>query len=362
MLNQIPQQPSSEANSSGIFLKNYLEYIEELPDEIIRIITKVRELDVKTSNTVNEVEELSEKIIESSGEAKSKLYSRLQHVLINLQDFNDEKIRYNQHLSELIETRFRSVERDFQNNIATKNDRPHSPAISSVSSSTARNASIVQQVLSNLPLKNSSTTGSNISSSTNNSASELNANTNGNDKGVKRARRTRNEGTTTIAEIERAETPVKNESNKASTSSNNQSSSTNAKQKNSSSSSLAANNLSNKKKKKKVGAGKQQQSTGTSNQNSSNQVVEQVSSQLDDGIDPDEETYCLCGQISYGEMILCENDACKIEWFHFSCVSLTNKPKGKWYCPNCRGERPNILNKNLRKKYHDSPNTDRKFL
>jgi hypothetical protein len=160
------------------------------------------------SDTVNEVEELSEKIIESSGEAKSKLYSRLQQVLINLQDFNDEKIRYNQHLSELIETRFRSVERDFQNNIASKTERPQSPAISSASS-TARNASIVQQVLSNLPLKNSSTTGSNISSSTNNSASEHNATANGTEKGVKRARRTRNETTAAAAELERAETPVK---------------------------------------------------------------------------------------------------------------------------------------------------------
>lgn len=59
----------------------------------------------------------------------------------------------------------------------------------------------------------------------------------------------------------------------------------------------------------------------------------------------------ILGQVSYGEMILCENDACKIEWFHFSCVSLTSKPKGRWYCPNCRGDRPNVLNKNLRKKY-----------
>lgn len=109
----------------------------------------------------------------------------------------------------MIETRFRSVERDFQNNIVSKTERPQSPAISSASS-TARNASIVQQVLSNLPLKNSSTTGSNVSSSTNNSASELTTNANGNSEkaGVKRARRTRNEATA-VAELERAETPVK---------------------------------------------------------------------------------------------------------------------------------------------------------
>lgn len=60
-------------------------------------------------------------------------------------------------------------------------------------------------------------------------------------------------------------------------------------------------------------------------------------------IDPDEPTYCLCDQISYGEMILCDNDLCPIEWFHFSCVSLSTKPKGKWFCPKCRGDRPNVM-------------------
>nr|CAD7576444.1 unnamed protein product [Timema californicum] len=60
-------------------------------------------------------------------------------------------------------------------------------------------------------------------------------------------------------------------------------------------------------------------------------------------IDPNEPTYCLCDQISYGEMILCDNDLCPIEWFHFSCVALTTKPKGKWFCPRCRGDRSNVM-------------------
>lgn len=54
-----------------------------------------------------------------------------------------------------------------------------------------------------------------------------------------------------------------------------------------------------------------------------------------------EPTYCVCHQVSYGDMICCDNDACEIEWFHFQCVSLTSKPKGKWFCPNCRGDRSN---------------------
>lgn len=60
---------------------------------------------------------------------------------------------------------------------------------------------------------------------------------------------------------------------------------------------------------------------------------------LDMPVDPNEPTYCLCHQVSYGEMIGCDNNDCLIEWFHFGCVGLTTKPKGKWYCPKCTVER-----------------------
>lgn len=52
-------------------------------------------------------------------------------------------------------------------------------------------------------------------------------------------------------------------------------------------------------------------------------------------IDPDEERYCLCNQVSYGEMVACDNTDCPIEWFHYACVGITEPPKGKWYCPRC---------------------------
>lgn len=60
---------------------------------------------------------------------------------------------------------------------------------------------------------------------------------------------------------------------------------------------------------------------------------------LDMPVDPNEPTYCVCHQVSYGEMIGCDNLECAIEWFHFGCVGLTTKPKGKWYCPICTEKR-----------------------
>ena len=47
-----------------------------------------------------------------------------------------------------------------------------------------------------------------------------------------------------------------------------------------------------------------------------------------------EPTYCFCNNVSYGDMIACDNEACMYEWFHFSCVGITRKPNpGElWYC------------------------------
>lgn len=58
-------------------------------------------------------------------------------------------------------------------------------------------------------------------------------------------------------------------------------------------------------------------------------------------IDPNEPTYCYCQRVSFGHMIACDNSECPLEWFHFGCVGLTSKPKGKWLCPTCRKGRKN---------------------
>jgi hypothetical protein len=58
----------------------------------------------------------------------------------------------------------------------------------------------------------------------------------------------------------------------------------------------------------------------------------------DEIIDPDEPRYCLCGDVSWGTMIACDNDDCDKEWFHLTCVGLDAMPprRTKWYCPDCR--------------------------
>lgn len=46
--------------------------------------------------------------------------------------------------------------------------------------------------------------------------------------------------------------------------------------------------------------------------------------------------YCRCPYDEVSEMIACDGDNCRIEWFHFECVGIIMPPKGKWYCPECK--------------------------
>jgi len=52
--------------------------------------------------------------------------------------------------------------------------------------------------------------------------------------------------------------------------------------------------------------------------------------------DPNEPRYCICNQVSYGDMVACDNSDCPYEWFHYPCVGITAPPKGKWYCQPCQ--------------------------
>lgn len=79
-------------------------------------------------------------------------------------------------------------------------------------------------------------------------------------------------------------------------------------------------------------------------------VTDSVQSQYEDAIEsftrahPSEVTqqdaklycYCKCPYDEVSEMIGCDNENCRIEWFHFDCVGISVPPIGTWYCPECR--------------------------
>ena len=55
--------------------------------------------------------------------------------------------------------------------------------------------------------------------------------------------------------------------------------------------------------------------------------------------DEEEVLYCTCQQVSFGNMVACDNPDCQYEWFHYDCVGLTEPPNGTWYCPMCSKDR-----------------------
>lgn len=76
---------------------------------------------------------------------------------------------------------------------------------------------------------------------------------------------------------------------------------------------LIKDDLDKSKKKQKL----VHESTLTSTTTNSSLLGSEI---LDMPVDPNEPTYCVCHQVSYGEMIGCDNLDCPIEWFHFACV------------------------------------------
>jgi hypothetical protein len=55
-------------------------------------------------------------------------------------------------------------------------------------------------------------------------------------------------------------------------------------------------------------------------------------------IDSPEQLFCYCKRGFFGDMVACDNEKCKIEWFHLECLGLRNTPEGSWYCSDkCQG-------------------------
>ena len=53
-----------------------------------------------------------------------------------------------------------------------------------------------------------------------------------------------------------------------------------------------------------------------------------------------DDKWCYCGEGEHGEMIGCDSENCKIKWFHIERLKIPKVPKGKWYCPDRRKNKP----------------------
>jgi len=57
----------------------------------------------------------------------------------------------------------------------------------------------------------------------------------------------------------------------------------------------------------------------------------------------DDTKYCTCQRVSFGDMVACDNDNCRYQWFHWECVGIKEEPLGDWLCPECRNQAPSKI-------------------
>lgn len=281
----------------------YLDLVESLPFDLQRSVSLMKEIDAKYQDVLKELDDAYERYRrESDPLQRRRLQLSIQRVLIRSQELGDEKIQIAGQMVELVENRTRQIDWHSEHlHPPQESQESHVPV--PVASVTTATASIMSPVSSLVvtPAK----AGHHEKRREEVAASPGVVDKSGGGKRSRRQKNGENRDSYSGGGLEQSED---------------------------------AGLGASREKRAKTSSKKKKRSKGKS---------EREVSPPDLPIDPDEPTYCLCEQVSYGEMIGCDNDECPIEWFHFSCVGLHHKPKGKWFCPKCRGENEKSMDKAL---------------
>ncbi|XP_023931123.1 inhibitor of growth protein 1-like isoform X1 [Lingula anatina] len=343
-------QAAVEALCSATYLDNYLDCLDSLPDDLQRVISQMRELDAQTIDIMNDLEHHHENYQnENDVNSVKRSIIQVQRCLIKTTEIGDEKLHLVSQIIEFIENRTRQLEQDLENLDSLPGHTDHRNTTKTDYKSTAKNSnrdSVLSPVQAPSAGKTDNTKTSSKSSVGKDPSSHMildhrddtqMSNKSNSSTSVKKEKKEISSATSIAATVaavaagtttpitsdvepkmekvmqkrqrrqkrERTESVSKEEEKKE------------------------EKEKVKKKKKRKVKKEKEDQ-------------------RIENPIDPEEPTFCLCDQISYGEMIACDNEQCEIEWFHFNCVQLSTKPKGKWFCPNCRGDKSNVKRADLK--------------
>jgi inhibitor of growth protein 1 len=237
------------------------------------LISRYREYGSRSSQLIREISEISEGASELSDDDKQVLMNKLQEV----QDLNDEKLKLSGQVHEMIETRFKDV--DLKGNI-----KQWGWAIETKPQRTPRK---LEDVLK-----------PDISSSGKKKRGRK-------PKNLNISKEEQRQTVELSALMMLADTAVKIELEEVT---------------------KKAQNVSKIPVTKRVG--KKKRRKNKSGEDSAEYEEPENNKEADEN--ENEPLYCLCNRISFGDMVECDNEACAIEWFHFSCVGLKKAPKGKW--------------------------------
>ncbi|KAL7739910.1 hypothetical protein ACLKA6_003388 [Drosophila palustris] len=285
--------------SSAIYLENYLDGLESLPTELERNFKLMRKLDDRAQTAMKSIDshakDFMRKLTAENGamseEDRKERLEDIKALFGKAKEYSDDKVQLAIQTYELVDKQIRRLDNDlarFEGEIQEK-----------ASSTRAKSEEAVAKK--------------------------------GGRKKTKDAKATGKKKRTASSDEETGRGG--NHSNNASGTNLNASSSAGQGSK------KKKSKVNQEKETRKGGAQKKAADVDDSEKESSHTAATHPSDVMDMPVDPNEPTYCLCHQVSYGEMIGCDNPDCPIEWFHFACVGLTTKPKGKWFCPKCTQDR-----------------------
>lgn len=255
------------------YLENYIDLADNVPNDLIRQISQLHEKNHYFHNCLHKLEKALE--CSSNGGDKKNFLVVLHKCLADIQVLSDEKLNLSQSIYDILETKQRSLEYGYRCVTSSNGNHAISPVKASVEMS--RNFYAPKQGLSSAY---SHPVGNIQAADEDEAESSVNGGKSFADK----------EPDATPTSATKIMSPAK-----------------------------ATKTLKRHPKPKEIVVSKR----GRRERESSPTSVYDANH-----VDPDEPTYCLCAQVSYGDMIGCDNTACPIEWFHFSCVNLSTKPKG----------------------------------
>ncbi|KMY90094.1 inhibitor of growth protein 5 isoform X1 [Drosophila sechellia] len=281
--------------SSAIYLETYLDGLESLPTELERNFKLMRKLDDRAQTAMKSIDSHAKDFMRKLGEngamsddERRERQEDIKALFGKAKEYSDDKVQLAIQTYELVDKQIRRLDNDlarFEGEIQEK-----------ASSTRAKSEEVVAK------------------------------------KGRKKTKDSKTTGKKKKSASSDEETGRGNNQSNANSSVN---SSSNAGQ----GSKKKKSKVNQEKETRKGGAQKKTVEVDDSEKESCHTAATHPSDVMDMPVDPNEPTYCLCHQVSYGEMIGCDNPDCPIEWFHFACVGLTTKPKGKWFCPKCTQDR-----------------------
>lgn len=273
--------------TTSFYLEHYLDSLDSLPGELRRNFTLMHDMDDKNRNILRDVDAASDeylrKVKDLSSDDRKVEMEKIQKMFKKAKEFGDEKVSIAIQTYEMVDKHIRRLDGDLAKFEAEMREKGR--------------------------LSQTETEDEDDGMDEENGADD-----NGNKK---------------------TPSSVRGRKNKA-----NEKQTTNSKKKKGPKGSAAKEEKEDSgtksgKKTSKKGASANKDASGTTGSASNIPWATVPQEIIDMPVDPNEPTYCLCQQVSYGEMIGCDNTDCPIEWFHFGCMQLTTKPKGKWYCPKC---------------------------